>query len=228
MSPKYKETKFNMKEIMRYQAKTDLKILRQLCNLSKEDVSAYIGYSIRTLERIEEENAVVDEAVAKCLSCLYNINFSEQFYKTDKRHDDWLNEKFADFGNKPNNMLVDDSIYYCLYVRRMGMFSDCIAGKGLWIREYNRNKEVRRLRRVDAKRVLERCPDIPIINNGKEWDYWYFKLCIGKLYKVLVSEACMKECMRDCLEERVVRKDELMKYDGITDVMFWGGKGGKR
>ena len=77
---------------------------------------------------------------------------------------------------------------------------------------------------MDAKRVLQRCPDVPIINSGKEWDYWYHKLCIGRMYKVLVSEICMKERLNNCLKETIVKKDELMRYDGTTDVMFRGGK----
>ena len=221
---KYKEAKLYMREQIRYQSKVDLKGLRKIYRMSKEDVAEHIGYSTRTLERIEAENAVADKEVAKRLSCLYNIDFVKQFYKTDKRHDDRLKEKLANLGSKPQNMLIDNSIYYCLYVRKFELFRDCIAGKGLWIREYNRNKEVCILRQVDAKRVLERCPDVPIINNGKEWDYWYFKLCIGRLYKVLVSESCMKERLRNCLQEAIVKKADLMRYDGITDVMFWGGK----
>ena len=221
---KYKEAKLYMREQIRYQSKVDLKGLRKIYRMSKEDVAEHIAYSTRTLERIEAENAVADKEVAKRLSCLYNIDFVEQFYKTDKRHDNRLKEKLANLGSKPQNMLIDNSIYYCLYVRKFELFRDCIAGKGLWIREYNRNKEVRILRQVDAKRVLERCPDVPIINNGKEWDYWYFKLCIGRLYKVLVSESCMKERLRNCLQETIVKKADLMRYDGITDVMFWGGK----
>ncbi len=213
-----------MKEKIRYQARIDLKVLRQLHMLSKEDVAESIGYSTRTLERIEAENAVADVGVAKRLSHLYDIDFTEQFYKTDKLFDDWIKDEFSKRGSEPKNLLVDNSIYYCIYVRKVELFRDCVAGKGLWIREYNRNKEVRILRQVDAKRVIERCSDIPIINNGKEWDYWYFKLCIGRLYKVLVSESCMKERLSECLKEKVVKKDELMRYDGMTDIMFWGEK----
>lgn len=219
----FKEAKF-MREKNRYQAKTDLKMLRNIYNLSKEDVAREIGYSTRTLERIEKENAVIDEQVAKRLSSLYNIDFGQQFYIISKQCDNLIKEEFAKLGNIPKNLLIDDNIYYCIYVRKIELFIDCIAGKGVWIRKYNRNKEVRKLGSVNAKSVLEQYPDIQIINNGKEWDYWYFKLCVGKLYKVLVSEKCMKERLKNCLEEKVVKKEELMRCDGITDIMFLGDK----
>lgn len=53
-----------MKNKVRYQSKTDLKLLRELHHLSKECVANYINYSTRTLERIEKENAVTTEYTA--------------------------------------------------------------------------------------------------------------------------------------------------------------------
>ena len=222
-----KEAKFYMKKIIRYQCRSDLKWIRQINQLPKEFVAAYIGYSTRTLERIEAENAVADEGTAKRLCCIYDMNFIEDFYEIDKRHDDWIKEQMANHGCKPKNVLLNNSKYYCLYVRKTNIYRDCVVGKGLWIRDYNRTKEVRRLRQVNAKAVVERTPYITIINDENEWTYWYFKLCVGKIYKVLVSEACMKTCLRECLEERVVDKNELMRFDGTTDIMFWGTSKGK-
>lgn len=46
-----------MKRKIRYQAKTDLKLLRRINGISKEYVADKIGYTIRSLERMEKENA---------------------------------------------------------------------------------------------------------------------------------------------------------------------------
>ena len=42
-----------MKRKIRYQAKTDLKLLRRINGISKEYVADKIGYTIRSLERME-------------------------------------------------------------------------------------------------------------------------------------------------------------------------------
>ena len=68
-----------MKNKVRYQSKTDLKLLRELHHLSKECVANYINYSTRTLERIEKENAVTTEYTARQLCDLYNINYNKFF-----------------------------------------------------------------------------------------------------------------------------------------------------
>ena len=213
-----------MKKKIRYQSKADLKGLRQIYRFSKEDVAEKIGYTTRSLERMERENAVTGEETARKLCDLYRIDFEEQFYRIDKREENWLKETLFNNGQIPDGLINNNSKYYYLYVRKLGMFQDCIAGKGLWIADYNRNKEIRRLREVDVEKVLLHEPNITIVNNENEWDYWYFKLCIGKLYKVVVSEACMKKRLRACLNEVIVKKSKLMRVEGITDIMFLGTK----
>ena len=94
-----KEAKFYMKKIIRYQCRSDLKWIRQINQLPKEFVAAYIGYSTRTLERIEAENAVADEGTAKRLCCIYDMNFKEVFYEIDKRCDDWVKEQMANMAD---------------------------------------------------------------------------------------------------------------------------------
>lgn len=75
-----------MKNKVRYQSKTDLKLLRELHHLSKECVANYINYSTRTLERIEKENAVTTEYTARQLCDLYNINYNKFFIKINKKN----------------------------------------------------------------------------------------------------------------------------------------------
>lgn len=91
----------------------------------------------------------------------------------------------------------------------------------MWVGNYNRNMERRRLREVNANVVLQEEPAIEIINSEDEWCYWYHNLIIGKLYKVIVSEGCMEKCLRTCLDEVIVTQDNFHSYDGITDIAFW-------
>lgn len=213
-----------MKSKIRYQSKADLKCLRQLYKFSKEDVADKIGYTVRSLERMERQNSVTQELTAYQLCDLYHLDFHKQFYIINQEQEDFIKEALSNDGQIPNGKVNPNNEYYYLYVRKQGIFEDCIAGKGMWIADYNRNKEIRRLQKVDAKKVLKYEPDIMIINNAKEWDYWYFKLCIGKMYKAMVSEICMKERLRTCLKDVIINRKDLLIYEGISDIMFWGRK----
>lgn len=90
----------------------------------------------------------------------------------------------------------------------------------MWVGDYNRNKERRILREVNVINAVKLKPEAQLINNKNEWTYWYFNLTIGKLYEAIVSEPCMK----DCLREIIVTQDDLMKYDVFTDIAVLGGK----
>lgn len=209
-----------MKEKMVYQSIADLKELRKILGLTKEVVADNIGYSVRTLERIEEENVVSTESIAKKLCQLYQLNFEEHFYRTDKKFDDKVKELEMQLGKKTENLIYKENEYYYLYVWKVGLFGERIVGRVTWIANYNRNKERRKLEKINPERVLYKEPHINIINTSDEWEYWHFSLTIGKTYKVLVSEKCMKECLSRCLKEYIVRRDELMIADGISDLIF--------
>ncbi len=209
-----------MKQKMVYQSIADLKELRKILGLTKDVVADNIGYSVRTLERIEEENVVLTESIAKKLCQLYQLNFEEHFYKADKKFNDKVKELEMRLGKRPENLIYKENEYYYLYVRKVDLFGECIIGRVTWIANYNRNKERRKLEKVNPERVLYKEPHINIINTGDEWEYWRFSLTIGKIYKVLVSEKCMKECLSRCLKEYIVRRDELMIADGISDLIF--------
>lgn len=213
-----------MKHKIRYQSRVDLKSLRKICGFSKEYVADKIGYTVRTLERMEKENAVTTEETARQLCKLYVMEYQDYFYKIDGNFDALLNKKMAEIGTVPRNVTMN-SEYYLLYVRRIGFVQDCILGKVGWVGMYNRNRERRRLRPVNnVKAVLKLKPDTQIINNKDEWTYWYYNLTIGKLNRVVVSEECMQECLKGCLEEIIVLPCELMRYEGITDLAFVGIK----
>ncbi len=217
-----------MRHKIRYQAKTDLKLLRQMSGMSKEYVADKIGYTIRSLERMEQENAVTTEITARQLCSLYDLDFGRQFYLINKNEMEVIAECFAKNGREPENIIYDNREYYLLYVRKVSLFEDYIAGKVMWIGNYNRNKERRKIRKVNAKIVKEIEPAIKIINSGEEWNYWYYGLTIGKLHKVIISEKCMKNNLSTCLDEVIVTQDELFSYDGTNDIAFLGIKKRKR
>ena len=89
-----------MKQKMVYQSIADLKELRKILGLTKDVVADNIGYSVRTLERIEEENVVSTESIAKKLCQLYQLNFEEHFYKADKKFNDKVKELEMRLGKK--------------------------------------------------------------------------------------------------------------------------------
>lgn len=213
-----------MKKKIRYQCKADLKVFRELHGMSKEEVAGKIGYSQRTLERIEKENATIDKESAMVLAKLYGLDYEQQFYVVNKKWEDWLKSKFLELNKTELEQVVGEDEYYCIYIRKTGRFQDCVFGKGMWIRNFNRNKEVRKLQKYNIKKCIELEPDIPIINKSEEWRYWYIGLTIGKIYKVLVSKKCMEECLSSCLKEVVIRRDEMFWWDDTPDIMYWGCK----
>lgn len=213
-----------MKRKIRYQAKTDLKLLRRINGISKEYVADKIGYTIRSLERMEKENAVTTERTAHQLCSLYDLVYEEQFFIVDKKSLECVRRCLVENKKVPEHIVYHNSKYYLLYVRKVGLFQDCIAGNVMWVGNYNRNMERRRLREVNANVVLQEEPAIEIINSEDEWCYWYHNLIIGTLYKVIVSEGCMEKCLRTCLDEVIVTQDNLHSYDGITDIAFLGTK----
>ena len=105
-----------MKQKMVYQSIVDLKELRKNLGLTKEFVADNIGYSARTLERIEEENVVSIESIAKKLCQLYQLNFEEHFYKADKKFNDKVKELEMRLGKKTENHIYKENEYYYLYV----------------------------------------------------------------------------------------------------------------
>lgn len=213
--------------IIRYQCKTDLKLMRQKLNMSKEEVAEKVFCSIRSLERIEYENAITNKETAKLLSDLYGFEFNEQFYAVDKGANDFIKEGLIDSYKSRDYKKSNNKIFYCLYVRKINYFESCILGKGKWVKEYNRNKEVRILHEIDIKPFIQLNPDIPVISESNAWYQWYYGLTIGKLYKVAVSRECMEECLSNCLDEVIIRKDEMYYFDNTSDIMFWGHKAAK-
>lgn len=173
---------------------------------------------------MEKENAVTTERTAHQLCSLYDLVYEEQFFIVDKKSLECVRRCLVENKKVPEHIVYHNSKYYLLYVRKVGLFQDCIAGNVMWVGNYNRNMERRRLREVNANVVLQEEPAIEIINSEDEWCYWYHNLIIGKLYKVIVSEGCMEKCLRTCLDEVIVTQDNLHSYDGMTDIAFLGTK----
>ena len=210
-----------------YRCKVDLKMIREALNLSKEFVANEIGYSVRNLERIEKNNAVASEEAACRICVLYKLKYEETFVRYDDKYH--IEEAFKNIGEIPKNQIKQNEIYYLLYVNNLGNFRDCVLGKVGWIENCGKNMERRKLRSVNPETVAKYNPGIIILNKKSEWRNWYYNLIVGKWNKVMISESCLRECMPSCLDEVVVSRDELLKFDGYYDMTFLGiGKTRKR
>ena len=207
----------------RYQCRTDLKKVRECMGLTKEEVAKIVGYSVRSLERMERENAATNKETAMRLAEIYHLNYGEHFYETDEKLEDVRKKNCAKY--KVEFTPVDyQKEYYCIYIRKIDLMHDCIFGKGMWVKDYGRDKEVRVLHSIMIEKFMEHQPRVKVINTKEQWMYWYNSLIIGKLYQVVVSEECMRRCLSTCMQETVIRKDELFRFDGVGDMMFLGNK----
>ena len=212
------------KQIIRYQSKNDLKKIRELLKITKQQVADCIGYSVRTVERIEQENATTNKEVAMNISKIYGLDYKETFYRVNKTCENELKKILLALIKVEYNPVITKDTYYCLYIRKLDFRNSCVFGKGMWIRDFNRNKEIRVLPPINIENFIKYCPKISIINTEKEWRYWYMGLTVGTIYKVIVSEKCMRHCLGNCLKETIVKKDELYDFDEQTDMMFLGTK----
>lgn len=213
-----------MRQGIRYQCRRDLRRMREFFEMTREEVAEKVGYEVRTIVRIEEENATTTEETAIKLAELYELDYVDNFFIVEKRLLDVLRKNKKRLMVVRNRQDIMDTRYYCLYIRKTNFFQDCVLGKGIWVREYNRNKEVRKLLSFSRENIIEHFSSVPICVTSEEWEAWYMGTTVGKLYKIIVSEECMKSCLSECLKETIVRKDELYWLDGFTDIMFWGCK----
>lgn len=205
-----------------YRCKVDLKMLREAMKLSKEFVADEIGYSVRNFERIEKNNAVSSEEAARRICTFYKMEYAKVFDRYDDKYH--IGAFFKYIGTTPKNQIRKNETYYLLYVKKMENFEDCVLGKVGWLENCGKNMERRKLRSVDPRGVVECNPGIIILNERSEWENWYYNLIVGKWNKVMISESCLSNCMRSCLDEMVVNCDELLKFDGYYDMAFLGVK----
>lgn len=210
----------------RYQCRINLKMLRKSFGITQQEIADRLYYSVRTVERFEKENATTNEETAKVLAEIYGINFKEDFVCVDQSYIDERKKLWSLYSGicKSNQRILDDE-YYFIYVYKVDFNQKCVMGKGMWLREYTQNKEVRVLRPANASFFSKKFPDAIIINSKMEWQYLYEAMTIGKMYRILISKECIQKCLPECLEKTIVRKDNLYWIDGYSDIMFWGQEG---
>lgn len=213
-----------MKRVKIYQCRTDLKRLRELLNMTKIEVANRVFCSQRTLERIEFENATPNKETAKMLAKLYNLEFDAQFYENNPDFEIFIKKYYMEANTNRVNKIIGGRIYYCIYIKKTELLKDSVWGRGVWVKNYNKNKEVRVLREINVEYFLANSNNVPIINEGKEWFPWYGSLTIGKVHKVIVSHECMEESLRNCLDEVIVKRENLFYWEGSPDMMLLGLK----
>ena len=60
-----------MRQGIRYQCRRDLRRMREFFEMTREEVAEKVGYEVRTIVRIEEENATTTEEAANGLSLIH-------------------------------------------------------------------------------------------------------------------------------------------------------------
>lgn len=213
-----------MRAEKRFQCRTDLKEVRHYFKLSKETVAEKIFCSVRTLERIEKENATSNEETAIRLCELYDLDYEQYFYFHNNA-DRYLQELLLKVGESfPDHTIKAEYQYYCIYIRRISNTEDVVFGKGMYVRDFGKNKEVRKISKINIEVLMQYFPDTIIINEPSEWFHWYMTRTIGKINRVAVSEKCMRKWLSGCFEEVVVKKEELLQWEGFDDMICLGKK----
>lgn len=214
-----------MEKCIRYQCRTDLKRLRNSYGMTREQLADMVNYGTQTIVRVERENATTNVGLARKLAKIYQLNFNEKFFMVDKRLLDDIRKTgkpLMKVRDRKNDIV--DTKYYYLYICKTNFNRDFVLGKSVWISEYDRNKEVRRLLSLSGDTIVKYFGEEEFCLTPEEWLPWYMGLTIGKLHKVIVSQPVMKCYLSSCLDETIVRKDELYWIDGFTDIMVCGCK----
>ena len=76
--------------------------------MTREEVAEKVGYEVRTIVRIEEENATTTEETAIKLAELYELDYVDNFFIVEKRLLDVLRK------NKKRLMVVRDRQDICM------------------------------------------------------------------------------------------------------------------
>lgn len=74
-----------MRQGIRYQCRRDLRRMREFFEMTREEVAEKVGYEVRTIVRIEEENATTTEETAIKLAELYELDYVDNFFIVEKR-----------------------------------------------------------------------------------------------------------------------------------------------
>ena len=130
-------------------------MLRKSFGITQQEIADRLYYSVRTVERFEKENATTNEETTKVLAEIYGINFKEDFVCVDQSYIDERKKLWSLYSGicKSNQRILDDE-YYFIYVYKVDFNQKCVMGKGMWLREYTQNKEVRVLRPANASFFL--------------------------------------------------------------------------
>lgn len=59
--------------------------MREFFEMTREEVAEKVGYEVRTIVRIEEENATTTEETAIKLAELYELDYVDNFFIVEKR-----------------------------------------------------------------------------------------------------------------------------------------------
>ncbi|HBF0594067.1 TPA: hypothetical protein KNN84_002027 [Clostridioides difficile] len=218
-----------MKKYIRYQSRSDLKRLRKLFEYKIDDIVEYLFCSRRTFERIERDNGTSNIYLANRIAELYLQRFAELFIEIDLKTIKFINSIREYTLSTENSYIIENEVYYYIFLKKLDTCRDQIWGSTYWLEDYNKYKDIRKLREVNVVYLLKNTNHkITIINTESQWYRTYFGLCIGKLHEILISKSCAEKCIPDILKRHVVESRLLFNNSKISDLMLLGKYNDKR
>ncbi|HGZ2740975.1 TPA: hypothetical protein ACOH99_002859, partial [Clostridioides difficile] len=218
-----------MKKYIRYQSRSELKQLRKLFEYKIDDIVGYLFCSRRTFERIERDNGTSNICLANRIAELYFQRFDELFIEVDLEVIKFINSIREYTLSIEDSYIIENEIYYCIFLKKLDTCRDQIWGSTYWLEDYNKYKDIRKLREANVAYLLKNTNHkITIINTENQWYRIYFGLCIGKFHEILISKSCAEKCVPYILKRHVVESSLLFNNSKISDLMLLGKYDDKR
>lgn len=203
-----------MKKLNMLYGTTSLRRLRYLHGYTVQQMADMIPCSTRTVNRIEQDNRTSNEGIAEKIAKIFCIPFRQLFIKVEQHLLDEL-ERVAP--EVQCGKLLDGEIYYLVYMCRVSWREAQIWGKTMWIRNYDANHELRKLRRLGENAQIARyLKGVPVINCQDDWDGFFYRVWIGSCHELIVSEKCLQRCAPYVLDTYAVHRTILQKGE-LTD-----------
>lgn len=103
-----------MRQSIRYQCTIDLKKMRELYGMTRQEVAEKVWCDARTIVRAERENATINAELANKLAEIYQFDFSDNFFRVDKSLLDAVKNWGQPLRKVCDRQDIIDTEYYCL------------------------------------------------------------------------------------------------------------------
>ncbi len=209
-----------MKNMYVYYGSLALKDLRKAKRMTIEQLAALIPCSTRTVNRFEASNWTSNKQTAEKLAEIFSIPFQQLFLSVEQHLIEDLQSiaPAVTFGRP-----LPETTYYLLHVRRISWFDANIWGKTIWIEDYNRTHELRRLCELtDSAPMVLYNAGVTVITTEEEWKSFLLRATIGCTYKIIASKDCLRVCAPRTLYKYAVHRRALYTDKLSPDVILLG------